>query len=104
MSSEHDAITLTEDEERRFAELFNGPDRLTLTEGWQDTLREAVRDARESGDGDMFQVKLRELEGLVASVRPYRVAEARQRSPRRCWIGSCRPALALPSCPIAASA
>ena len=52
-------------------------DRDLLDDALQDAAREAL-DVRK-GDEDAFHVQLRELEALVASVRPYRVAEARRR-------------------------
>ncbi len=46
-----------------------------------DAVQDAAREALEvrKGDDDAFHVQLRELTTLVASVRPYRVAEARRR-------------------------
>ena len=54
MTSEHDAVELTEDEERQFAELFSTRDRMTLTVGWQDILRTAVVDARAAGEAGVL--------------------------------------------------
>ena len=52
-------------------------DRDLLDDAVQDAAREALQVRK--GDDDGFQVRLRELNALVASVRPYRVAEARRR-------------------------
>ena len=45
MTDQNDRDTLTEDEERRFADLFNQPNRMTLNPGWDDALRNAIREA-----------------------------------------------------------
>ena len=58
-------------------ELRASDDRDLLDDAVQDAAREAL--AVRKGDDDSFQVQLRQLQGLVASVRPFRVAEARRR-------------------------
>ncbi len=58
-------------------EMRANDDRDLLDNAVQDAAREALQVRK--GDDDGFQVQLRELQGLVASVRPYRVAEARRR-------------------------
>lgn len=58
-------------------EMRASDDRDLLDDAVQDAAREAL--AVRKGDEDGFQVQLRELQALVASVRPYRVAETRRR-------------------------
>lgn len=58
-------------------EMRASDDRDLLDDAVQDAAREALEVKK--GDQDAFGVQLRELQTLVASVRPYRVAEARRR-------------------------
>ena len=58
-------------------EMRASDDRDLLDDAVQHAAREALKVER--GDTAKFQIKLRELEALVASVRPYRVAEKRLR-------------------------
>lgn len=85
MTNDNTTTLLSDDEERRFAELFNETSRLQLTEDWESTLRAAIRAERSSNeptdflpaDPDVAEINVsRTAEEPEPSFRAYRFLAA----------------------------